>query len=337
MTDFELFLFTVEEYKRFADSLPVNKTGCLIDNYSESDYVGVQVRLMILRKYYCEGKNQNVSIKNLIEKARKEFPEKSLEVEALSLEYEGIAQQQIQNILSDGTKLNLYTTIEDAVYGLYLHADENRIIRLRKTTESIRFICVRKFVFDLENLIYKMCDFFKKEVLLSFEEGDMTSSPLIYLGNTKDNKQEIKKSPYWKNVYGHDASDEEIRDSIKGNSIEDTQILAISYMFLDYLKEKPLPIENLKWCVFPETLKEWGDFKEAQEFYLGIQNPGVSNVVRYNKNKDTAYVRVFPRVEEAFCVDTPHVFEEVYEIALGKHAGIWKVFSFGGHLDSIFV
>lgn len=39
------------------------------------------------------------------------------------------------------------------MYGLYLHADEERINRLKKTDEGLRFVCVRKYVEELENAI----------------------------------------------------------------------------------------------------------------------------------------------------------------------------------------
>ena len=51
VNNFQLFLYTVDEYKRFADHLHVNNTDGLTGNYSEEDYIGIQVRLMLLRKY----------------------------------------------------------------------------------------------------------------------------------------------------------------------------------------------------------------------------------------------------------------------------------------------
>lgn len=51
-SDFQLFLYTIDEYRRFANHLPVKQPNSLSDDYSEADYIGVQVRLMLLRKYY---------------------------------------------------------------------------------------------------------------------------------------------------------------------------------------------------------------------------------------------------------------------------------------------
>lgn len=80
----------------------------------------------------------------------------------------------------------------------------------------------------------------------------------------------------------------------------------------------------------------WGDFQAAQTFFCSIPNPGFSTKVRYNENKDTIYVRIFPKVDDAFILNTPHVFSEEYEIALGKWFGQWMIYQLGGHLDSIY-
>ena len=38
------FLYTVEEYKRFAKSLSTEKTHSLLDTYTEVDYIGIQTK-----------------------------------------------------------------------------------------------------------------------------------------------------------------------------------------------------------------------------------------------------------------------------------------------------
>lgn len=44
MTDLELFVTTVEEYKRFSSFSKINENVSLVDGYSEEDYIGIQVR-----------------------------------------------------------------------------------------------------------------------------------------------------------------------------------------------------------------------------------------------------------------------------------------------------
>lgn len=123
----ELFEYTVNEYKRFYRQLPKFN---ITDPYDEKVYVETNTKLMILRKYGCE--KENVYIAKIIEKCIEEYPEKSEELKNVLDEYYKIEKQQLEYILSDGTKLNIYNTIEDVMYGIYLHADEERINRLIK-------------------------------------------------------------------------------------------------------------------------------------------------------------------------------------------------------------
>lgn len=62
------FLFTVEEYNRFGKYFPVIKKHTLLDDYKEDDYVAVQTKLMILRKYSY--RSDTVYIPKVIEAAK---------------------------------------------------------------------------------------------------------------------------------------------------------------------------------------------------------------------------------------------------------------------------
>lgn len=42
------------------------------------------------------------------------------------------------------------------MYGLYLHADANRIQRLLQTDEQLRFVCIRKYVEDFEKVLFRI-------------------------------------------------------------------------------------------------------------------------------------------------------------------------------------
>lgn len=336
-TNFQLFLYTVEEYKRFQNNLPIKKTESLTDDYSEADYIGIQVRLMLLRKYFSGGKNpENVSIKRLVDEAQQAFPSAVNKFKDIFDKFKNVEEQQVEHLLTDGSKLNLYATIEDTVYGLYLHADENKIQRLCRTTESIRFACIRKYVVEIEEIVFELYELLNECGVSSKIECDNPRSPMIYLGDTKSNVQSITGSSYWSNVYGRDATDDDLKTIVDQLSIEEMKMLHLCMSFTEELKKTPLQPKKLKKFIHPAARMDWGDFKEAQSFYLSIPNPGYSTKVRYNENKDTAYVRFFPNVNEAFHLDTPHVFSDVYEFALGKWFGKWMIYSFGGHLDSIY-
>ncbi len=292
---------------------------------------------MLLRKYFSGGKNpEKVNINKIIAEAQKDFPLFANKFQDICDKFKCIEKQQIEHLLSDGTKLNLYTTIEDTVYGLYLHADNNRIQRLCHTNESIRFVCTRNFVFAIEEVVLELYNLLKQCGVSSKIECDNLKSPMIYLGDTKNNTQSITRSPYWSNIYGQDIADEASQTIIDQLPTEECKILQLCISFIGELKKTPLETKKLKKFIHPAVRTDWGDFRRVQSFYLSIPSPGFSSKVRYNEDKDTAYVRILPNIESAFQLNTPHVLSDVYEFALGKWFGRWMIYSFGDHLDSIY-
>ena len=333
---FQLFLYTVDEYKRFANHLPIKKPTGLSDDYAESDYIGIQVRLMLLRKYYGSSNKENVNFKRLLSEAETAFPDKINEWQTLSSEFDQIEAQQMEHLLADGTKLNIYTTIEDCVYGLYLHADENRINRLQNTAEAIRFFCTRKYIVEIESIIFRLYDQLVECGVCPQISSIPVRSPMVYLGDTSKNTQGVTASPYWSNIYGHDATDDDMAKIEQEITLEEKKMLYLCITFTNELKKTPLDVKALRKFVHPAARSGWGNFQAAQAFFCSIPNPGFSTKVRYNENKDTAYVRIFPKVDEPFLINTPRVFSEGYEFALGKWFGQWMIYQFGGHLDSIY-
>lgn len=109
--------------------------------------------------------------------------------------------------------------------------------------------------------------------------------------------------------------------------------------FFGRIKKKVISVDLLDKLIFPSTKKDWKDYSEAREFFLGIKNPGISSKVRYNEQHTMAYVRIHPQVDNPFVVSTPHIIKDIYEIALVKDCGMseWKIYSFGGHLDSYII
>ena len=327
-----LFMYTMREYQRFSNGLSSHE---LTDDYDEETYVQINMKLILLRKYGSKG--QPVFVEEILEEMKRVYPQKSGDADKIMNEYHSIINMQIEHILANGTKLNLYQTIEDVMYGLYLHADANRIQRLLQTDEKIRFVCIRKYVEDFENVLYKMVECIK-ECGVDVEEIQKEHASIIAVGKQNEN-QNVRNSPFWSNLYAHDADDEEIAQIYAQLEIEDIEIIVRCNIFLEALKKEVIPIDLLDKLIFPSTKKDWGDYSEAREFYLNIKNPGISSKVRYNEQHTMAYVRVHPQVDNPFVVSTPHVIKDIYEIALVKDCGMseWKIYSFGGHLDSYII
>jgi len=293
---------------------------------------------MLLRKYTSKNNKNNVYFENVISDAISEFPNDREQFELLNKEFNNVMTQQLEHILSDGTKLNIYETIEVTMYGLYLHADAEKIKQINKTHETIRFACIRKYVYDIEKVILDLYNSLKKLGVATYNlRKSNNQAPALHLGSPDLERQDINKSSYWSNLYGHDATDEEIDNLLNSNTTEEALIFLMGVVFLDELKKTPIPIKTLRKLVYPSTVENWGDFSEAQALLSSIDNIGLSNTIRYSKDKTLAYIRMLPNVEEAFVINTPHAIADVYEISLAKDRnGQWRVFSIGGHLDSIY-
>lgn len=327
-----LFMYTMKEYQRFSKGLSSHE---LTDDYNEETYVQINTKLILLRKYGSKG--QPVFVEEILEEIKRIYPHKSDDADNILIQYHRIVNMQIEQILADGTKLNLYQTIEDVMYGLYLHADANRIQRLLQTDEKIRFVCIRKYVEDFENVLYKIVECLE-ECGVDDEKIQKEHASIIAVGNQNE-KQDVRNSPFWSNLYGHDADDEELAQIFMQLEIEDIEILLRCNIFLEALKKEIVPIDILDKLIFPSTKKDWGNYSEAREFYLSIKNPGISSRVRYNEQHTMAYVRIHPQVDNPFVVSTPHIIKDIYEIALVKERSMseWKIYSFGGHLDSYII
>lgn len=148
---------TYEQISCLADKETTNAT--IIDIYGKAEISAIPVhientKLILLRKYGSKG--EPVFIEEILDEMKKTYPHKSEEASKILNEYHEIINMQIEQILADGTKLNLYQTIEDVMYGLYLHADANRIQRLVQTDEQLRFTCIRKYVEDFEKVLFKI-------------------------------------------------------------------------------------------------------------------------------------------------------------------------------------
>lgn len=217
------FLYTVEEYKRFEKSIPTEKNHSLLDTYTEADYIGIQTKLMILRKYSYY--RDLVYIPTIIESAKKTFPVLGDALGAIKKKYDEVEKNQLQSISSEGNKMSLFEMQECVLYGLYLHADEDKIIKLLDLNEALYFSMTRKFVEELEVVLLELYELLVTRIDDKYERKKSQKAPVIFAGNLEQSKQEVKGSPYWGNLYGKDATDEDLLETLLDNSEEDMLIL----------------------------------------------------------------------------------------------------------------
>ena len=328
LKEIKLFLYTIEEFKRFSDYFNVKTDHSLTDGYTQDEYIATQTKLIILRKY--GSKPDAVYIRKILEMAINEFPESADIFAQLLDEYNTIENRQIQTILADGTKINLRQSIEDVMYGLYLHADENKIKQLLQMDSTLSFALIREYVESLENLVFKVYDALVGCVENKFVKAEYKKAPVLFLGEDTSG-QKIESSPFWSNLYGKDASDSDLKEIINDNELEDNIILLICTAFMNEITKEDYSVESLENLIFPPTRSDWGDFSKLHDMCIKEEKIGFSSTVRYNDKHDMAYVHLFRNVEGAFIIEQPHLIQDVCVITLVHDSDElgWRIFQIG--------
>lgn len=328
LKEIKLFLYTIEEFKRFSDFFNVKTKHSLTDGYTQDEYIATQTKLIILRKY--TSKPDAVYICKILEMAINEFPKSADIFVRLLDEYNAIENRQIQTILADGTKINLRQSIENVMYGLYLHADENKIKQLLQMDSTLGFALIREYVESIENLVFKVYDALVGCVENKFVKAEYKKAPVLFLGEDIS-EQKIESSSFWSNLYGKDASDSDLKEIINDNGLEDNIILLICTEFMNEITKEDYSVKSLEKLIFPPTRSDWGDFSKLHDMCTKEKKIGFSSTVRYNDKHDMAYVHLLRNVEGAFIIEQPHLIQDVCVITLVHDSDKlgWRIFKIG--------
>ena len=187
------FEYTVREYIRFYDFY---KNQEVSEENTEAFYVMLQTKLMILRKY--DYNREDVYLSKVFDSIDKMYPELKENVSMLRERFEKLNNYYMEVILSDGTSLNLYKAIEDVMYGLYLHADPDKIERLLKTNKNVYLMAVKEYITVLEGIVVDTYNSIADKMQNKYIQQEETSASVIFMGDPTDEKHDIKNSPYWK-------------------------------------------------------------------------------------------------------------------------------------------
>lgn len=334
----ELFQTTVKEYKRFMQQLPIDYSEAVSGNFSDSTYVAAHTRLMLLRKYTRNGRG-NLYLTDIVSEAISRFPAHSDYLSGFQARFKQSCDQSLNHALADGTERTLDESIDDTMYGLYLHADKEKIYRIVQDNELLRLYCVVTFVKEIEKLVIELSDFLETNGILCVENEYRLHAPVIHLESQDSNVQNITGSPFWRNLIGSDMTEEDtiaiFTSLLEEYTFEEWQLWATAHAFTRLLAEDQFSYDEMIQLVFEPTIDDWGDFSKSIAYYKSIPSPGMSSVIRYNKQRDAAYIHVYPHVEEGFIVDAPQIVSDVHIITLVKdvNLGEWRVFAFGGRVD----
>lgn len=334
----KLFQTTVMEYKRFTQQLPIDYTEAMSGEISDSVYVAVHTRLMLLRKYTKKGQGSQY-LADVANEASRRFPEHHEYLSEFQQRFQHACDQSLNHVLSDGTNRTLDETISDTMYGLHLHADASRIDRIRHDSELLRLYCIVIFVKEIETLLLELFDFFEEQGVKSIEIENHSSAPVIHLESKSTDEKNITGSPFWKNLIGHDMTDKDLLAQFgyfcEQYSPEEMQLWMTASKFADLLSRGSFSLEEMREVVFEPTIRDWGDFSDAVRYYRAIPSPGITTTIRYNDKRNTAYIHIHSHVEQGFIVDAPQIVTNTYTITLVKDPiiGEWRVFALGKPVD----
>lgn len=330
-----VFLSAVQSYRTIAEGLPLSdalrRFHGDVKSTSEAlaqmrdDSIAIDARLMLQRKFFAYG--QNVNLKALLQAAIEAVVVNQNQASSLIERLTDLNEMPINLSLPDGTSLNSsYDIAEKIIYGLYLHADIDKMKQVLSLSPQLKLLATAPFVIAREDLLYCTFDFLVSEGYSPMSADIQIKAGALCWGDPLDEKKEIRSSSYWLNFFGHDTDEEEIASIAGRNSLDDNIVILRASRFFQTLCAEGLDIELLHELVWEDYWTDWGDFREAQEAALSAAHPGLSSKVLHEGGDDYAQVKILPNVGGVWVTNTPQLVQsDTYLILFTKRNGVWKV------------
>lgn len=328
---YELYLYTIDVYKRLVGTLPLDEKLARFDSRSFSGIgdlelgdealAAVSMRLMLQRKYFVRGKD--LFLKKLLKSAERDFEVVKDGVASLLSCLDELNAKPIEFAFGDGTVVKgAHANVEDTTYGALLHADKKRIENLVCVSERMRILALAPYIAGREQILLRFSELLLDAGVKPLMRGEEVSAVVSF--ETKRADRRISNSPYWRNLRGKELGLKDIEDIVRQASCDDCEILFAVHRFVTALNHNPLDFNELGSIVATETISGWGDFSQAAKAVDG--DCGVSTRVRYLSD-GTALVKLLPNVQEPFLIEGPQLIEGGHEIVLVKHGGSWRIWA----------
>lgn len=328
---YELYLYTIDVYKRLVGVLPLDEKLARFDSQSfsaigdlelgDEAFAAFSMRLMLQRKYFVRGKD--LFLKKLLNSAKRDFEAVKDEIASLLIDLDKLNAQPIEFAFGDNVVVEgAHANVEDATYGALLHADRERIENLVCVPESMRILALAPYIVGREQILLRFSELlFEVGIKSSVKEAE-TSAVVSF--ETKGGDRLISNSPFWKNLRGKELGLKDIEDIARQESSDDCEILYAVQRFVMALNRNPLDFNELGSIVATETISRWDDFSQAAKAVDG--DYGMSTLVRHQKD-GAALVKLLPNVQEPILVEGPQMIEGGHEIVLVKRGGSWKIWA----------
>ena len=334
------FLFTVDEYLQMTSAKERHSFSDLLDPYTPEQYQEVKIKLILLRKYtmFESNSDKTIYLKKRLQEIKLLFPQCEKAAKELIEQIDKIETNSMTSCLSDGSKLTLRETIELELYGVQLHSDFEKIEKLLITDPKIRFIAIRKYVETYEDILIKTYKLIKECGVQELTATIDSPRAEVLRVTESDGVGQNVSNPYWANLFGKDASDEEVWALLDNQSEEENVILFLATVFLSLL-EDDCPVESLQPFIHPATTKDWGDFQQLQEFVKAFPEMGLSTKVRFNDRHDMAYVYLLENVTDGILIQEYQIVPGITTVNFvkEKNSQRWLIYSIGDKMDDYLV
>ena len=328
---YELYLYTIDAYKRLVNMLPLDERLARFDSYcflkigelelGDEAFAAVSVRLMLQRKYFVRGKD--LFLRGLLKSAKQDFASSGGVIESLLDNLNALNSQSVEFAFGDGRVVEgAHANVEDAMYGLLMHADIARAENLISVPEHMRLVALAPYIAGREQILLQFSEFLYNAGIKPLSRKEDVSATVSF--DSKGASRQVEKSPFWRNLRGRDLGNEDIQKIVQQASCDDLEITATVLRFKDALGRRPLDLDELNSLVARETIHGWGDYLQAAELLEG--DYGMSTLVRYQED-GSALVKLLPNVQDPFLIEGLQLIECGHEIVLMKQNGIWKIWA----------
>ncbi len=314
-----LFIITTHEYLEFNKLFHESK-----QEFSEE--LAIKVKSMLVRKYLT--KKDNVHIGKIIDELSERYLEEKVYLQNLKERYIKIYQGSIIQVDSIGNEYNQIDVLEDMIYGLYLHADSERVERLKKSNNASRIYMLNEFISKMEVILLELYEFIINKMGKGLLEKTSLDRAVVIRDKNFGRNTDLLEDGYWGNLRGEKIIDES--SVIKNFDKEDLKTIKIVLDFFQFFQEERISYSDAKKFVFKPVLKDWGDFSKTKEIMLTFNgNIGYSDKIKYNDKKNTAWVTIFKNVDYGFVINEPQLVEATIITLVKNRFMQWKVFSLG--------
>jgi len=328
-----IFVYTIEEYLKFAKCFSELDDA---ENNPDHKYILLQTKLLLIRKY--EIINEPIYLRNVLDAVSATWPELTDSIDTLHKRIDEIESSKMEILLSDGTKRSLHESIEDVMYGMYLHAEKAKIEQLIKTNMTTYLFAVDRYVSYWESLLTDTYNLIEERISDKYTHDDFERASVIFAGDDSEQGQDIHSVPFWSNLRGRDAKPEEVQALFEQMSEEERGIAALAQLFILELQKDDYSVDFLKKMIYPVVKQYWGDFSNAHKMLSGIEF-GYSSKVRFDDSGNNAHVLLFKNFnpEGLFIINQPHYSEDIVPLYLKRddECSDWKIVSIGDPPDTL--